>query len=119
MYCLAYNIAVIPHKKVARIYTTRGGREPFSEWLDDLKDIRGKAAVLTRVRRMEEGNPGHCRSVGQGVQELKIDCGPGYRVYFGLDGSVLVILLCGGDKGSQNRDIKKAHGLWDDYRGRK
>ncbi len=119
MYCLTYNDPTIPQKKEARIYATQGGREPFSEWLDHLKDARGKALILTRVRRMEEGSPGHCRSVGEGVQEMKIDFGPGYRVYFGLEGSVLVILLCGGDKGSQNRDIKKAHVLWDDYRGRK
>lgn len=110
---------MIPQKKEARIYTTEDGHIPFSDWLDDLRDIRGKAAVLTRIRRMEEGNPGHCRSVGEGVQEMKIDFGPGYRVYFGLDGTVLVILLCGGDKGSQSKDIKKAHRFWDDYRGRK
>lgn len=105
-------------KREARIYTMENGRAPFTEWLDGLKDIRGKAAVLVRVRRMEEGNPGHWRSVGHGVHEMKINLGPGYRVYFGMDGVQLVILLCGGDKGTQGKDIAKAISYWSNYRGR-
>jgi putative addiction module killer protein len=106
-------------RKVIRAYVTEDGKKPFVVWLAGLRDIKGKAIVWSRVRRLEEGNPGHCRSVGKGVHELKIDFGPGYRVYFGVDGPRLVILLFGGDKGSQDKDIAKAHLYWADYGRRK
>ena len=105
---------VIPRELVE--YETENGRCPFSEWLDGLKDIAARAIIRKRLNRIRIGNFGHTRSVGEGVFELKIDFGPGYRVYYGFDGDTLVVLLCGGDKGSQEIDIRKANEYWQDYR---
>jgi len=80
----------------------------FSEWLRDLKDRQGRARIVSRLDRLEDGNPGNSRSVGEGVVELEIDVGPGYRVYYIQRGEVLIILLCGGDKSTQARDIQRA-----------
>ncbi len=100
-----------------RLYVTRTGHVPFSEWLHALKDVRGRAVIRARINRLRLGNFGDCRSVGHGIFELRIPFGPGYRVYFGQDGET-VILLCGGHKGSQARDIRTAHAYWADYRSR-
>ena len=97
-------------------YETENGRCPFSEWLDGLKDITTRAIIRKRLNRIRMGNFGNTSSVGKGVFELKIDFGPGYRAYYGLDGDTLVVLLYGGDKGSQGRDIQKATEYWQDYR---
>ena len=97
-------------------YETSNGKSPFSEWLLGLKDISARAVIRKRLNRIRIGNFGNTRSIGDGVFELKIDYGPGYRVYYGLDGDTLVVLLCGGDKGSQDRDIQKAKKYWQDYR---
>lgn len=102
-----------------RIYETRGRKAPFSEWLEGLRDPRGRAAVRTRIVRLRLGNFGDCKGVGDGVFELRIDLGPGYRVYFGRRGQEIVVLLCGGDKRSQERDIERAKEYWKDYQGRK
>lgn len=99
------------------IYVGRDGKSPYSDWLDGLKDVKARAIIRVRIDRVRLGNFGKCRSVGEGIYELKIDFGPGYRVYFGREGDKLVILLCGGDKGSQKRDIEKAHVYWKDCRG--
>lgn len=80
----------------------------FSEWLQALKDSRAKARIAARTQRLAFGNPGDVRPVGGGVSELRIDYGPGYRVYYMQRGKVLIILLCGGDKSSQDKDIKLA-----------
>jgi putative addiction module killer protein len=80
----------------------------FTAWLDNVKDERASARIVTRIRRMEIGNAGDVRSVGEGVSEIRIDYGPGYRVYFTRRGRTLVILLCGGDKKSQRKDIALA-----------
>jgi putative addiction module killer protein len=80
----------------------------FTAWLDNVKDERAVARIVTRIRRMEIGNAGDMRSVGEGVSEIRIDYGPGYRVYFTRRGRTLVILLCGGDKKSQRKDIALA-----------
>ena len=82
--------------------------EIFAKWLDGLNDIRARARVLARIERLASGNPGDVASVGQGVSELRIDYGPGYRVYYKQFGEFLVILLAGGDKQTQTRDIKTA-----------
>src|SRR5262245_4160628 len=103
-------------RRQIRVYRTRAGRLPFVEWLRSLNDLRGKQKIQARIDRVSLGNFGHTRSVGEGVQELKVDFGPGYRIYFGLDGLELVILLCGGVKGSQHEDIKQAKGYWRDYK---
>jgi len=80
----------------------------FAKWIDGLRDIRARARILVRIERLAAGNPGDVRPVGEGVSELRIDYGPGYRVYFKQHGSALVILLAGGDKSSQAKDIKTA-----------
>ncbi|MBK1700993.1 type II toxin-antitoxin system RelE/ParE family toxin [Thiococcus pfennigii] len=82
--------------------------EVYVKWLDGLRDIRARARVLARVERLAAGNPGDAEPVGEGVSELRIDYGPGYRVYYKQQGRELVILLVGGDKSSQSRDIKAA-----------
>jgi putative addiction module killer protein len=79
-------------------YLTVDGKSPFEEWLDSLRDTRARAKIKNRLKRVELGNLGDYRSVGAGAYELKIDYGPGYRVYFGQVGSIIVILLCGGEK---------------------
>ncbi|MEW9616131.1 type II toxin-antitoxin system RelE/ParE family toxin [Shinella sp. S4-D37] len=73
-----------------------------------LRDANAHARIVRRVQRLQQGNPGQVKDVGRGVSELKIDCGPGYRVYFAQRGPVLILLLCGGDKSTQRRDIKRA-----------
>jgi putative addiction module killer protein len=85
--------------------------EAFSDWLSSLKDVRAKARIAERVRRMALGNFGDAKSVGQGVSELRIDYGPGYRAYFVRRDEVVVLLLCGGDKSTQQRDVRRAHAM--------
>jgi putative addiction module killer protein len=80
----------------------------FAKWLDNLLDIRAKARVLVRIERLASGNAGDVKPVGEGISEMRIDYGPGYRVSFTKRGSELIILLAGGDKGSQSADIKVA-----------
>lgn len=80
----------------------------YTEWLDGLADLVGRARILARVERLAAGNPGQHRVLKGGICELKIDVGPGYRVYYTQRGKVLVILLCGGDKSTQDQDIKAA-----------
>ena len=80
----------------------------FARWLSGLRDGKAKARILVRIRRLSLGNPGDVRPVGGGVSEMRIDVGPGYRVYFAARGKSLVVLLAGGDKGSQSRDVRRA-----------
>ncbi len=82
--------------------------EVFGKWLDGLKDIRARARVLVRIQRLEAGNPGDVKPVGSGVSEMRINYGPGYRVYFCQRGNEIVILLAGGTKRTQTTDIKRA-----------
>ena len=91
--------------------TEVGQTEVFAEWLRRLSDVRAKAAIAARIDRLALGNPGNVAPVGDGISELRIHHGPGYRVYFTQRGRTLVILLCGGDKSSQARDIKAAKRL--------
>lgn len=85
--------------------------EIFDAWLSKLKDARGKARIVERIRSAERGNFGDCEPVGAGVSEMRIHFGPGYRVYFTRDGDVVYVLLCGGTKHGQQRDISKAREL--------
>ena len=80
----------------------------YSKWIDDLKDLSGRARILMRVDRLIHGNPGDHRNLTHGVSELKIDVGPGYRVYYSIRGDKLLLLLIGGQKSSQQKDIAKA-----------
>lgn len=82
--------------------------EIFAKWLDGLHDIRARARILVRIERLVAGNPGDVKPVGEGVSELRIDYGPGYRVYYKKQGQKVVILLAGGDKSTQAKDIKTA-----------
>lgn len=100
--------------RILRDYLSKNGRSPFREWLDKYEHQKAWGVILARLKRVENGNFGDCRPVGEGVSELKIDFGPGYRVYFGQDGEE-VILLCGGTKKSQAADITAANGYWRDY----
>jgi putative addiction module killer protein len=97
-------------------YLTKEGREPFAEWLIHLKDTGAKVAIVKRLERVQLGNLGDCKPVGEGVLELKFHIGHGYRIYFGQDGKVFVVLLCGGEKHGQKEDIKLAKKYWSDYK---
>ena len=93
----------------------QNGLVPFDEWFDSLRDTRMQAAVDTRLARVRAGNFGDAKSVGGGVFELRIALGPGLRVYYGLHGRRIVVLLGGGDKRSQPRDIRRAQQLWQQF----
>ena len=91
--------------------------DEYSRWFDGLRDRQGRVRILARIRRLSLGNPGDVKPVGEGVSELRVDFGPGYRVYFVQEGAVVVILLAGGDKSTQRRDIERAKELARDLRG--
>ncbi len=99
-------------------YQREDGREPFTEWLDTMRDKVAQARIRIRLRQIQAGNFGDCESVGEGVMELRVHLGAGYRVYFGRHGKLIVILLCGGDKRSQAADIKQAKALWLEWKRR-
>ena len=104
-------------KKVLH-YRTEAGKIPYREWIDSLTDQTGKAKILSRIDRAALGNLGNHKSVGSGVVELRINEGPGYRLYLGQHGKELIILLSGGDKSTQDIDIQSAKRYWQDYRRR-
>jgi len=101
-----------------RQYQTAGNRSPYATWFAELDSIAA-AKVVKALTRLEAGNTSNVKAVGEGVSELKIDFGPGNRVYFGWDGVELIILLGGGTKKRQNADIRRAQGYWSDYKVRK
>ncbi len=101
-----------------REYLTADGSSPYAKWFNDL-NAPAAAKVAIALTRIAQGNLSNAKSVGGGLQEYRIDFGPGYRIYFGRDGERLVILLGGGTKKRQSDDIRKARGLWADYRRRK
>lgn len=100
-------MALVTPKDIVAFRGREGG-VPFEDWLDELHDKRAVARVLARLARVRQGNLGDCKSVGKGVSEMRVDYGPGYRIYFGQQGKTLVVLLCGGDKRTQDRDIRLA-----------
>lgn len=99
-------------------YVTAGGWSPFRTWLHDMRDVSARARVRVRLNRVRLGNFGDAKTVGGGVFELRVPCGPGYRVYFARTERTIVLLLCGGDKSSQKRDIETAREYWLDYQRR-
>lgn len=101
--------------KTLVIYADNNGYEPFTEWLEGLRDTKGKQRIQARLRRLEAGLYGDCEPVGEGVMELRLFFGPGYRVYFGEEAGNLVILLCGGDKSTQRQDIETAKRYWKEH----
>lgn len=101
-----------------RHYLDELDRDVFQEWVDGLKDMKGRVAITRRMTRIEQGNFGDHKYLDQGVSELRFDLGPGYRVYYAMDGETVVLLLGGGDKDSQGRDIARALAAWEDYQRR-
>ena len=101
-----------------RYYQSSAGEQPFVEWLQGLKDRQARTRIEARLARVAVGNLGDVEPVGEGVMELRIDWGPGYRVYFSRLGQVTVLLLCGGDKRTQQKDIKRAKSYLEDYKAR-
>ena len=102
-------------KLTIREYLTPQGKNPFRDWLKSL-DVGVQARIQARVLRFENGNLGDHKPVGDGVWEARLDFGPGYRLYFGKDGVAVILLLAGGDKASQSKDIAAAKRYWDDFR---
>jgi len=102
-----------------RHYLTASGKDRFQEWLDELKDLRGRIVIQRRVDRVAGGNFGDHKFCREGVWELRIDFGPGYRVYYAREEETVVLLLCGGSKRAQSVDIKQAVRHWFDYQRRK
>jgi putative addiction module killer protein len=102
--------------KTVIVYSDKTGKEPFTNWLNSLKDLQVRRRILARLRRVEQGNYGDCKHIQDGVFELRLFFGPGHRIYFGEDGNTLVVLLCGGDKSIQDKDIQKALLYWKDYK---
>lgn len=98
------------------VYETAKGKLPYSEWENSLS-ARNRAIITTRLVRIRQGNLGDCKPIKgtHGVYEFRIDFGPGYRIYYGMKGKKIILLLCGGEKGTQNKDIQKAKTFWDDY----
>jgi len=99
-------------------YLTVGGRNLFGEWLERL-DLQTRARIEVRLGRLERGLFGDCKALRAGVSELRIDHGPGWRVYFGREGAAMVVLLAGGSKRTQGKDIKRAIDYWQDHQGRR
>ena len=105
----------MPNAKNVIVFRTATGKEPFTEWLKSLRDPTTRRRILKRLLRLEQGNYGDFKPVGAGVNELRFFFGAGYRVYFAEDGDTIVVLLCGGDKSSQRRDIQQAQAYWQEY----
>jgi putative addiction module killer protein len=99
-------------------YVNESGRDVVRQWLDDLRDARAAARIVQRIDRLAGGNFGDCKPLAGGVWELRIDYGPGYRVYYAMAGKTCVLLLCGGDKRKQAADVERAIGYWNDYKRR-
>jgi putative addiction module killer protein len=98
------------------VYADNKGKEPFTNWLNALSDARTRRRVIMRLRRVEQGYFGDCKHLLDGVFELRFFFGSGYRIYYGKDGDKLVVLLCGGDKSTQQKDILKALNFWNEYK---
>jgi len=107
-----------PQPRTIEFYVTEDGDAPFAVWLDRLRDGQARAQIQRRLARVRLGLLGDCKAVGDGVYEMRIDTGPGYRIYFAQVGRAVVLLLCGGDKGSQAADLAKAKASWADYQER-
>ena len=105
---------VVTHKRII-IFARQNGKDPFTEWVYGLRDVMGRKRILHRPHRLEHGNYGDCEPVGEGIYELRMFFGSGYRVYFGEQGSNLVVILCAGDKSSQSRDIEQAKTYWREF----
>ena len=99
-------------------YLSESGKSPFQSWLDSLMDVKGRACIRQKINRLRLGYLSNIRALGDNVFEIRIFFGPGYRVYFGKSGKNTIILLYGGNKGSQKRDIERVKKYWETYQGR-
>jgi len=104
--------------KQLEIYQTLDGQTPFIDWLESLKDKTGRYRIKERLDRVALGNMGDHKYIGDGVSEFRLDFGPGYRIYFAEEAKKIILLLCGGNKSTQKKDIKKAINYWKDYLSR-
>ena len=102
-----------------RHFCNANGTDVFGDWFDGLADQQAQARIATRIDRLELGLFGDAKPLSEGVWELRIDCGPGYRVYYAISGRSVILLLCGGDKSRQRGDIARALGYWQEWQGRK
>jgi putative addiction module killer protein len=98
------------------VYETSNGQAPFTEWFASIQDTKTQTRIRGRLDRVEAGNFGDCQSVGDGVFELRLHFGQGYRIYFGEVANTIVLLLCGGEKSSQTQDIERAKIYWREYK---
>lgn len=105
--------------KQLEVYVKPDGTTPFTAWLKLLRDAEARHRINAWLARVRSGNLGDATAVGEGVSELRIDYGPGYRVYFGQDGARIIVLLSGGDKRTQAADIKQAKSYWQEYQKQK
>lgn len=106
-------------ERIVKEFITKNGKNPFRNWVDNLKNIQIQAKIDIRIARLRLGNFGDTKPVGQGVHELRVHFGPGYRIYFGIENEKIILLLCGGEKKSQKKDIQKAIAYWKEHKGEK
>lgn len=104
--------------KKIELYNTKSGKQPFIDWLESIKDKTMRYRIKERLDRIALGNMGDCKPIKCGVSALRFNFGPGYRVYYGEQNNTVIILLCGGNKSTQEKDIKKALSYWEDYLAR-
>jgi len=112
MYPVGYNEVM---EIEIELYETASGHCPFDDWFESLRELHTRAKILTRLDRLKVGNFGDCKALGDGIAELRIHYGPGIRVYYSKIGNKIVLLLCGGDKSSQTKDINKAKEYLKEY----
>jgi putative addiction module killer protein len=103
------------YQRTVKFYTDSRGKEPFTAWLENLGDVKATQRIQARLFRVEQGNYGDFKALDDGVFELRCNFGPGYRIYFGEDGKTIVVILFGGDKSTQSKDIETAKAYWQDY----
>ena len=115
MYFTGYNMRGSSDIEI-KVLTLENGKRPFQDWYRSITDFRVRARIDARIMRIRAGNFGDAKNVGQGVSELRLDFGPGYRVYFARLGNIVVVLLGVGDKSSQSTDILEMQALWERYR---
>jgi len=102
-------------QKQLKIYVTRNGRKSFVEWLEAIKNKNDRYRIKERLDRVALGNMGDCKRLSGGISELRLHFGPGYRIYFGEENNMIILLLCGGNKSTQKKNIKTAMSYWADY----
>ncbi len=105
-------------KNTINEYIDDSGKSLYADWLKNLRDVKAKAKIMMQIDKMELGLFGDVESIGEGLSELRLHYGPGYRVYYGKEGQQVFLLLCGGDKSTQSKDIKKAKECWKNYKRR-